>query len=70
MNRNDFSKGYACAVAQIIEQHGETSLAEDVFACNFMSIQTMKMIGVDKHDIELLKPIVKEIERKRALAGN
>lgn len=70
MNQNDFSKGYACAVAQIIEQHGETTLAEDIFKCNFMSIQTMRMIGVDEHDIEVLAPIVKEIERKCALAGN
>lgn len=70
MNMNDFSKGYACAVAQIIEQHGETTLAEDIFSCNFMSVETMKKIEIDEHDIELLKPIVKEIERKRSLAGN
>ena len=31
-----------------------------------MSIETMEKIGVDKHDIEILKPIVKEIERKSA----
>lgn len=66
MNTNDFSKGFACAVVQIIETHGEQTIAEDVFRCNFMSIETMKKIGVDEHDIEILKPIVKEIERKSA----
>lgn len=66
MNQNDFSKGFACAVVQIIETHGEQTIAEDVFKCNFMFIETMRMIGIDEHDIELLKPIVKEIERKSA----
>ena len=62
---DDFSKGYACAVAQIIEQHGETTIAENIFSCNFISIETMRKIGVDEHDIELLTPIVEEIKRKR-----
>ena len=35
-NNNEFSKGYLCAVAQIIEQHGETSLAYDVFMANYI----------------------------------
>ena len=29
MNTNDFSKGFACAVVQIIETHGEQTIAED-----------------------------------------
>lgn len=68
--QKDFSKGYACAVAQIIDQHGEDSIAEDIFQCNFMSIKTMRSIGVDEYDIKLLKPIVKEIERKKKLMGS
>jgi hypothetical protein len=66
-SQKDFSKGYACAVAQIIIQHGQDGIAEDIFKCNFMSIKTMKAIGVEESDIEVLKPIVKEIERKNKL---
>lgn len=68
--QKDFSKGYACAVAQIIDQHKEDSIAEDIFLCNFMSIKTMRSISVDEYDIKLLKPIVKEIERKKKLMGS
>lgn len=63
--QKDFSKGYACAVAQIIIQHGETTLAKDVFRGNFMTITEMRKIGVDKNDIEVLKPIVKELNKRR-----
>lgn len=69
MRMNEFSKGYICACAEIIKQHGETTLAKDVLSANFMSIRTMRLIGVDKTDIEALRPVIKEIERHQNLSS-
>ena len=65
-----FSIGYACACATMIRQHSNTTEVEDCFRENFMSVKTMREIGVDEYDIEVLEPLVKEIERKRALKEN
>ncbi len=62
-----FSIGYACACANIIRTHGEETIARDCFNQNFMSVETMKAIGVDEDDIKVLEPIVKEIERKQSV---
>ena len=62
-----FSIGYACACANIIRTHGEETIARDCFNENFMSVETMKAIGVDEDDIKVLEPIVKEIERKQSV---
>ena len=65
-----FSIGYACACANMMRDHDQPTMVEDCFGANFMDIETMKAIGVDEFDIEVLKPIVKEIERKRNLSKN
>ena len=65
--KNTFSIGYACACATMIRQHGITTEVEDCLSSNFMDVETMRSIGVDEFDIEVLEPIVKEIERKRNL---
>jgi hypothetical protein len=62
-----FSIGYACACANIIRLHTEDTIAKDCFSQNFMSIKTMKEIGVDEEDIKILEPIVKEIERLKTI---
>jgi len=62
-----FSIGYACACANMMRDHDQPTMVEDCFAANFMSIETMKEIGVDESDIEVLAPIVREIERKRGI---
>ncbi len=62
-----FTIGYCCACANMVFDHGISTEVEDCFAANFVDIKTMKKIGVDERDIELLTPIVKEIERKRKL---
>jgi hypothetical protein len=64
-----FSIGYACACATMIRQHGINTEVEDCFRENFMDVETMRSIGVDEFDIEVLEPIVKEIERKRSLVA-
>lgn len=61
----DFSKGYACACAVLMRLHRESTLVEHMLKENFMSIRQMRSAGVDEYDIDLLKPVVKEIERKR-----
>lgn len=63
-----FSIGYACACANMIGDHKESIMVEDCFGANFMDVKTMRSIGVDESDIEVLKPIVVEIERKQKLA--
>lgn len=60
-----FYQGFACACAITLKNHGENTIVKDTFMCNFMSVATMKKAGVDDFDIELLTPIVKEIERKQ-----
>ena len=62
-----FTIGYCCACANMIKDSGISTEVEDCFAANFVDIETMKKIGVDENDIELLKPVVLEIERKRKL---
>jgi hypothetical protein len=58
-------RGFAAACAITLKNHGCYTEIEDTFKCSFMSVAEMKKIGVDNFDIELLKPIVKEINRKR-----
>ncbi|MFO0359261.1 MAG: hypothetical protein ACK50N_02075 [Flavobacteriales bacterium] len=65
--QKNFSIGYACACANIIRTHGEETIARDCFKANFMTIETMREIGVDEDDINVLKPIVKEIERRNLM---
>lgn len=60
-----FSQGYACAVANLIRMYDQPTIAQEVFSANFCSIKEMRKMGIDESDIEVLKPIVKEIERKR-----
>jgi len=65
MNRfqKDFSKGYACAVATLIRMDGCASTeAIDLYESNFLSLKELKEIGVDEYDLEVLKPLIEEIE--------
>lgn len=62
-----FSQGYACACAVMLKGHGQDTAVEDTFRANFMSVDTMKKLGVDQYDIDILSPVVKECERKSKL---
>ncbi len=64
--KNGFNQGYACACAVYVQQRGHTTEADDMFACNPMSIEEMMECGVDEHDIKILTPVVKEFQRKRS----
>lgn len=62
-----FYQGFACACAITLKNHGEDTIVEDTFKCNFMTIEAMKKADVDDFDIEILAPIVREIQRKLKL---
>jgi len=62
-----FSQGFAAACAITLKNHGCDTIVEDTFICNFMNVAEMKRRGVSEYDIEILKPIVKEINRKKSL---
>jgi hypothetical protein len=63
--RHGFEKGYLCAVAQIINTHGEDTIAADVLKGCSMSIVEMRRIGIDENDLKVLKPLVEYLESKK-----
>ena len=62
---SDFTKGYFCACAVAMKQHGDDGVVYDMVKENFTSLKHLRKDGVDEHDIETLMPIINEIERKR-----
>ena len=60
-------QGFAAACAITLFNHGCDTIVEDTFRCSFMDEASMRRRGVDEFDIETLKPIIKEIKRKRLL---
>ncbi len=64
-----FSAGFAAACAITQMNHGCDTIVEDTLRCNFMDEAEMRRRGVDDYDIEILKPIIKEIKRKLSLNG-
>ena len=60
-----WSQGFAAACAITLANHGCDSIVEDTLVCSFMDEAAMRRRGVDEHDIEILKPIIKEIKRKQ-----
>lgn len=64
---SDFTKGYFCACAVAMKQHGDDGAVYDLVAENFTTLENLRSDGVDEHDIEILMPILKEIQRKRLL---
>lgn len=64
---HQFSKGYTCAVANLIQMYGDSSEAEELYNQNFLSLNELKKIGVEQRDIELLTPSIKELERRKKI---
>lgn len=68
MKGNDFTKGYLCAIANLIKMHGYTTEADDLFrGCGAYTANEMRKIGTEEYDIETLKPVIKEYKRRRKL---
>jgi hypothetical protein len=65
-----FTQGYICACAIMIQEHGNSTEVYDCLRGNFISLDNLRRHEVDEHDIEILMPIINEIERKRALANS
>lgn len=65
-----FVQGYICACAVMLQEHDQPTMVEDCLRGNYTSLEDLKRHAVDEHDIEVLMPCFKEIERKRALATN
>ena len=62
MEELEFRRGYYLAVAVIIRSHDETQVAEDVLK----AYGPVDFEGIDGYDVEVLRPLQKEIDRKRA----
>ena len=64
MKECKFSQGFCCALATILRDSRQPTYVREALETNFMSISVMRFRGVDEYDIQILKPIVKEIQRK------
>lgn len=67
-----FTQGYTCACANLVRKTGDAdgTLECELLADNISTLEGLKNHGVDESDIEILKPTIAELQRKRALAGN
>lgn len=61
-----FDCGYMCALATVMQQYGEETIVREALKENFLTVEQMKNSGVEQNDIDVLAPIVKEIERLRS----
>lgn len=64
-NEDRFVCGYVAACADMLSMHHNDTEVRDCLENIFKSTKDLKEKGVDDYDIELLKPIIKEILRKR-----
>ena len=60
-----FFRGFTCACACALREHGCNAIIEDVYQNNFLTVAELKKYDVDEFDISLLRPIIKEINRKK-----
>jgi hypothetical protein len=68
MEGNDrFTQGYMCAMAAMMQKTGETTPLVETVSENYTTISDLKKQGVVQEDIDTLRPIFKEINRKRKL---
>jgi hypothetical protein len=62
-NYNDgWMQGFAAACAISLRNHRKTTEIRETYACNFMTEKELREHGVDEFDIDILKPIVEEIQ--------
>jgi hypothetical protein len=66
MKEDKWMQGFACACAITLRNHDETTIVRDTYICNFRSVSQLQKAGVDKYDIDILRPIIKEIKDLRA----
>lgn len=65
-----FVQGYVCAVSGMVSGHGESTMAEEALRdCGLVSVKIMRRYGIEDHDIEVLKPVIKHIQARRRRSG-
>lgn len=63
-----FVQGYACAISSCVSSHGDdAAYREALQACGLTSVKALKRFKVDPYDIEILTPLVEELERREKL---
>jgi hypothetical protein len=67
MKIDKWMQGFACACAITLKNHRNDTEVRDTYVCNFMTVAQLKKAGVDKFDIDILRPIIKDIENRRPL---
>lgn len=61
--------GYACAIAVIVRTRGESSETEEALAAaGLTSVSAAQDAGVDESDLEVLRPTLRALWRKRRSA--
>lgn len=59
MNKDDFTKGYVCALAEFVSGHGtHTAIREAIYGMH-LTFEEMRKCGCDQYDIQILKEEVK-----------
>ena len=62
-----FIQGYICACCLLIELHGNSTLVGDCLQGIGTDIEILIAHDVCESDLERIKPVIEEIERKRSL---
>ncbi len=63
----DFNAGYLIAVANIVNLHGEDTIAEDVLRQLGTDASVLKGLDLSDYDLKPLRALFREIERKDAI---
>jgi hypothetical protein len=61
-----FIQGYMCCLSGIIKGHGEDTATREAYAANYCTVAELKKAGVEKYDIEILMPTIKECQSRRS----
>lgn len=62
-----FSQGYACALTGMISSHGMETPILEAWRANFgreHTPESLRKLGIDENDIEIISPYLLEINRK------
>ena len=66
-----FTQGFVTACATTLRNHGcDTIVADTLVCCGPVSVDQYRRLGVDEYDIDILRPVIKEIQRKKRCAGS
>jgi len=61
-----FTQGFVAACAATLRNHGcDTIVAETLVCYGPVSVVQYRKLGVEEYDIDILRPVIKEIQRKK-----